>query len=100
MGTALLWTLQVLTYGYCFGVELTVDNNIHTYLHDQFNLSTTSAGNLVRYFFLFETHAIHRLRRQPGARLAFFHIYVPQVRNTPPPPATRCAKLCEDLRES
>lgn len=30
--------------GYCFGVELTVDNNIHTYLHDQFDLSVELAG--------------------------------------------------------
>ena len=27
--------VMVLTYGYCFGVELTVDNNISPYLYDQ-----------------------------------------------------------------
>lgn len=25
----------MLNYGYCFGVELTVDNNISPYLYDQ-----------------------------------------------------------------
>jgi MFS transporter, NNP family, nitrate/nitrite transporter len=37
------WVL-LLTYGYCFGVELTVDNIIHSYFHDQFNLSVFMSG--------------------------------------------------------
>lgn len=43
------WVL-VLTYGYCFGVELTVDNNIATYLHDNFNMSLQLAGILGAVF--------------------------------------------------
>jgi NNP family nitrate/nitrite transporter-like MFS transporter len=35
-----------LTYGYCFGVELTVDNIIVEYLYDQFEMSHTIAGVL------------------------------------------------------
>ena len=35
---------------YCFGVELTVDNNIAPYLHDNFNISLTAAGNLGAIF--------------------------------------------------
>jgi len=45
------WVL-LLTYGYCFGVELTVDNNIATYLHDTFNLSISTAATLGSIFML------------------------------------------------
>ena len=37
------WVLAI-TYGYGFGVELTVDNVIAQYLYDQFNLSLSDAG--------------------------------------------------------
>ncbi|GAB4819716.1 hypothetical protein N2152v2_006762 [Parachlorella kessleri] len=50
------WVL-VITYGYCFGVELTIDNNIATYLHDQFNLSVGTAGVLASVFGLFNLFA-------------------------------------------
>lgn len=43
------WILS-LTYGYCFGVELTVDNTIVSYLYDQFNLNLTVAGALGAVF--------------------------------------------------
>lgn len=36
--------LLVLNYGYCFGVELTVDNNISPYLFDQFGIDLHLAG--------------------------------------------------------
>ena len=39
------WILA-LTYGYSFGVELTVDNIIVEYMFDQFGLSLTVAGAL------------------------------------------------------
>ena len=42
--------LLVLTYGYCFGVELTVDNNMANYLYDQFGLSLNLAGTLGAVF--------------------------------------------------
>lgn len=37
------WILTI-TYGYCFGVELTMDNNVVQYLQDHFNLPITTAG--------------------------------------------------------
>ncbi|MEW5306442.1 MAG: hypothetical protein WDW38_007382 [Sanguina aurantia] len=43
------WVLA-LTYGYSFGVELTVDNMIVSYLFDQFGLSLTVAGALGSIF--------------------------------------------------
>lgn len=44
--------VMVLTYGYCFGVELTVDNNLATYIHDQFNLDLQTADLLASVFAL------------------------------------------------
>ena len=46
------WIL-LLTYGYCFGVELTIENNIAAYFSDQFGKSITAAGNLASIFGLF-----------------------------------------------
>ena len=46
------WVL-LLTYGYCFGVELTIDNNIAEYFSDVFGQSITAAGNLAAIFGLF-----------------------------------------------
>ncbi|PRW20984.1 nitrate transporter [Chlorella sorokiniana] len=42
--------LLVLNYGYSFGVELTVDNNISPYLYDQFGIDLHTAGVLGAVF--------------------------------------------------
>jgi MFS transporter, NNP family, nitrate/nitrite transporter len=42
--------VMALTYGYAFGVELTVDNVISQYMFDQFHLSLTVAGVLGSVF--------------------------------------------------
>lgn len=42
--------VMFLNYGYCFGVELTVDNIIVTYLYDQFHMSLVTAGGLGALF--------------------------------------------------
>ncbi len=42
-----------LTYGYCFGVELTIDNNIASYFSDQFGKGIKAAGNFGAIFGLF-----------------------------------------------
>ena len=42
--------VMVLTYGYCFGVELTVDNNIAPYLHDNFDMDLHKASVLAAVF--------------------------------------------------
>ena len=49
LGNYRAWILA-LTYGYSFGVELTVDNNIVEYLYDQFGLSLNVAGALGSIF--------------------------------------------------
>lgn len=42
--------VMALTYGYCFGVELTADNVLPQYLFDQFNLSLSVAGTVAATF--------------------------------------------------
>ena len=40
-----MWCM-VATYGFCFGVELTMNNIVAGYLFDQFDLDLTLAGTL------------------------------------------------------
>lgn len=43
------WILM-LCYALSFGVELTVDNNLHTYFQTQFSKSLVASGNLAAVF--------------------------------------------------
>jgi len=51
-----MWCL-VATYGFCFGVELTVNNIIVSYLFDQFDLDLNVAGVLGACFGLMNLFA-------------------------------------------
>ena len=51
-----MWCLTI-TYGFCFGVELTMNNIIVTYLFDQFGVSLTVAGILGSLFGLMNLFA-------------------------------------------
>lgn len=42
--------IMVLTYGYCFGVELTVDNIIAEFYYDRFEMNLNSAGLVASSF--------------------------------------------------
>lgn len=49
MRTCRTWCLTI-TYGFCFGIELTMNNIIVQYLFDQFGVSLTIAGLLGSLF--------------------------------------------------
>ena len=44
-----MWVLTI-TYGYCFGVELTMNNIVVQYFFDQFDVKLTTAGILGALF--------------------------------------------------
>ena len=62
------WILG-LCYGYCFGVELTIDNNIASYFSDQFGKGVVAAGNFGAIFGLFN------IISRPSGELAFIHAH-------------------------
>jgi len=62
------WILG-LCYGYCFGVELTIDNNIASYFSDQFGKGVVAAGNFGAIFGLFNI-----ISRPSGDFSSFVHV--------------------------
>jgi NNP family nitrate/nitrite transporter-like MFS transporter len=48
---------MVATYGFCFGVELTMNNIVAGYLYDQFNLDIITAGILASCYGLMNLFA-------------------------------------------
>ena len=55
-------------YGFSFGVELTVDNNLAPYIQSQFNKSILAAGNYAAIFGL-----LNFFSRPGGAPPLFLH---------------------------
>jgi len=43
-----MWVFTV-TYGFCFGVELVIDNILANYFYSQFNLNLIAAGRIASY---------------------------------------------------
>ena len=70
-----MWCM-VATYGFCFGVELTMNNIVAGYLYDQFELDLVTAGTLASCYGLMNLFA---------ARSAVSLDYLGQVRHARSP---------------